>query len=252
MSNVEYVEVLKEFQKFGERFFIIAILLVLGIFLDFLQFIAFIILLLALGNIKQINRELGDKQLKKFRSKIIRSIWVSFIGTIIMGIAAGVAFYIYAVEAHPIYYLIPANILVYGIILMFKSLAIQKKGWHKLHKFFKSNKEMFPKHIYIDVLDGTDKLEKACKYTMYIITIPIAIIYAFIGLFKLAELRKIPLYQKEPDHSYEKRMDPIPVKPKELSDLKARFCPSCGNKLTRPGRYCFACGYELTPSKAYA
>ncbi|MBD3338320.1 MAG: hypothetical protein GF353_04395 [Candidatus Lokiarchaeota archaeon] len=239
-----------QFQKFGERVFIIAILLILSIFLDFLRVIALIIVFFALSNIKKINRELDDKNLAKFHKKMIRSFIVSFIGGIIVSVAFGVAAFLWYVDASVIMYLIPINILIYGIVLLFISVALQKKAWNKFHKFFETNSSMFPENILIDVLDGTDKLEKACKYTLFVITIPIALIYFLIGLFKLARLRMLPLYKDEEDHAPPKTQITPPISPRDEPNVAAFYCPSCGNKITRPARYCALCGHDLILDQA--
>ncbi|MHA1147863.1 MAG: hypothetical protein ACTSR8_06420 [Promethearchaeota archaeon] len=244
--------VLKEFQQFGERFFIIAILMLLAIFVDVLRFFAFIVLLFALKNIKNVNFELQDKNLKKFRSKIIYSIWMAIIGIAILGIASGIAMYQYMIGVEWIYYLLPLNIAIYGVVLLIKSLWMQKKGWNRLNKFFKENADMFPKDIASYALDGTDKLEKSCKYMVTIILIPIAIIYSLIGMFKLAKLRNIPIHSEEDIYTHKKYVNISPKTQLSESSSGGDYCISCGNKRERKGRFCALCGYDMAPYEAHS
>lgn len=245
-------KIMKEFQKFGERFFIIAILVILSIFVEGLMIFAGIVALFALANIKKVNKELKDKNLKRFTYKIKKSVVVWIIAMIIIGVAAGVFYFIFMIEAHPIFYLIPINILIYGIILIYESIGAQRKAWLKLNKFFTKNESMFPKEIAADAMDGTDKLAKACKYAYFIITIPIAVIYGIIGLFKLANLRNIPVYSERAESTPPKvKLAPVEV-PKPESIAKGRYCTSCGNKIERAGRFCALCGQDLMANVAHS
>jgi uncharacterized membrane protein len=243
MSNQN---VMYEFQQFGKNAQLIGICMILGL-VPGVSFVTGVLTLvfmyLALGNIKNINAQLKDRNLWEFRSKWITSFVLGLFGSFFMmgGLIGFVVTLIYA-GWYALYVLIA---VVIGIVIMLVGGIMEMQAWENLKNFFEENRNLFPEPINRDVIDGCDKLRTgALMYVLafLIITLFFGFIFKAIGYFKLAKLNQLgtPYAQPAPTQP---QVQPTPQPAAAPSTSK--FCASCGAKLKREEQFCGVCGAKV-------
>ncbi|MHA2288646.1 MAG: zinc-ribbon domain-containing protein [Promethearchaeota archaeon] len=248
-----------QFYQFGKHLHTAAIASVLSFIFPFTPFaglIALFFIFSALGDIKVINYEMFNLNLKLFRKYYIRAAVVKMIGivsviggAIVLGISLGIPpvadeFYIIGLP-------ITITILVTGVILNILSSTIEMKAWENLKIYFMTNKSLFPENMRHNLIDGCDNLRNgALSWALGIFIIPAIVgwIIQAVGFFKLAKLNNLMYYeQAEPQVKKETPQAPPSVvaqpdiNPVEIKD----FCPNCGSELEKGGKFCPVCGSQI-------
>ncbi|MFX0180398.1 MAG: zinc ribbon domain-containing protein [Candidatus Hodarchaeota archaeon] len=248
--------------KFGKNIQIVAVfwIFILIPFFAFLVIgIQFIFIVIALSEIKNINRQLSNLNLGKFFSKCLAGNIIKAIGLLVVnvgglmivgGILSGrisdffLSLYL-SFNFIRMYPILTAVVTV-GFIFTIIGSGIEKGAWENLNIFLNQDNKMFPVWIKIDPIEGTNKLSRgAFLWALGFLIIPIIIgwIFYIIGYFKLSKF-SIWLSPKQlpPIIAPESRPTPISV-PKKVNITK--YCPHCGSELDEEGRYCGNCGSPL-------
>ena len=118
-----------------------------------------------------------------------------------------------------------------------------------------TNKSLFPEHVRHELIDGCDNLRTGAllfALGFLVITAIIGWILQAVGYFKLAKLDTL-MYFDTPEPPKQQ------IAPKELlvapqvqevrSSIEtmeiSNFCPNCGAKLGRGGKFCALCGSQI-------
>ena len=248
--------------KFGKNIQIVAIfwIFILIPFFAFLVIgIQFIFIIIALSEIKNINRQLSNLNLGKFFSKCLAGNIIKAIGLIVVNVGGLMIFggilsgrisdfflSLYLSFSFIWMYPILTAVVTVGFIFTIIGSGIEKGAWKNLNIFLNQDNKMFPVWITIDPIEGTNKLSRgALLWALGFLVIPIIIgwIFYIIGYFKLSKF-SIWLSPKQlpPTIAPESRPTPTPVP--ETINIK-NYCPHCGSELDEEGRYCGNCGSPL-------
>ena len=258
--------VIREFREFGKRMNIILICLILNILLSWLVIpgiIMFIYSLLVLGNIKRINEQLNDPNLKKFRSYFIISVTIIIFTTIIIVIVMipfiiGLVTYFISIDPASMasmtpeqimtllqeimIYLIPIIIIaIVGLVIILIASILQMQAWDNLNSFFRQNSGLFPDNLAYEAIEGSKNLKTAalCNILFFlIITILIGLIYQILGYMKLSRLKNLGYSPSKPSVQPQ-------IAPQATSKDGIRYCPECGSKVKESENFCNACGSKL-------
>ncbi len=249
--------------NFGKNIRILAFLWIF-ILIPFFAFlvivIQFIFIVIALNEIKYINRQLSNPNLGRFFSKCLAGNIIKAIGLIVVNIGGLMIiggflsrrfydFFIY--YGYPSFnfiwmYPILTAVVVVGFVFIIIGCGIEKGAWENLNIFLSQDNKMFPVWITIDPIEGTNKLSRgALLWALGFLIIPIIIgwIFYIIGYFKLSKFSIWPsTKQLPPTIAPESKPTPTPVT-ETINDTK--YCPHCGSELDEEGRYCGICGSPL-------
>ena len=247
MSNIDLKE---EFHEFGKYMRIAAILTIVSITAGIASIVAMIFVFIAMGSLKRVNYTLNNSWLHEFRSKYIRGIISRICGMVVL--IAGVvnlALFFFIPTRFPIYISlsIPIILMISGIMFMYVGVAAEMKAWKNLKLFFENNFKMFPANIVEEAIEGCDKLKKGTLLSsLWFLIVPaiIGFIYQVKGYFMLATLNKLSTY--DAPESFELHTTLSEPQPISNVERKINFCPSCGAKLSEPGKFCILCGSELS------
>jgi len=246
MSNIG---VRKEFHDFGKYIQVAAILTIVSIATGIAGFIAMIFIFIAMGSLKRANYTLNNSSLHEFRSKYIRGFISRICGMIVLIIGGvNLALFFFIPTSFPIYISlsVPIILMISGIVLIYVGVAAEMKAWKNLKIFFENNFKIFPANISEEVINGCNKLKTGTLLSsLWFLIVPaiIGFIYQVKGYFKLATLNK--LSTNDTPESSELQIN-LP-KPQPVNNLeeKINFCPNCGAKLSRLGKFCALCGSEI-------
>ncbi len=251
-------KVMKEFQEFGSRMHIIAILSILTFVIPLVGLIQLVFIFLALGNIRRIYYEMPNPHLMEFRSKYIISFIISLCGTTVMliGTVSGVMSLIGLIRL-PYNNLVIRGVLtamiviiIIGVIFIIISGYIEYKAWENLMIFFENNRTMFPEMISKDAIDGARNLKTGTIFNMTIILAIVGVILRIIGYFRLASLKKLYNTYDQPASAYSYTAQPA-VQTQAQSVMEktpggiTNFCIHCGTKIERDVKFCYSCGSHL-------
>ncbi|MFW9949932.1 MAG: zinc ribbon domain-containing protein, partial [Candidatus Thorarchaeota archaeon] len=200
------------------------------------------------------------------RSKYISSFVYSILAVIllvvgIVALALSLVFPPYVLIFNAIILPISIVLLVIGFILLISAAVMEMRAWENLKEFFQQNKELVPDALRHEVIDGCDNLRTgALLYALGFlgITIIIGFIFKIVGYFKLGKLNTL-LYQPESkkeisqyqvQYQPQQTQYPQPTSPSKEQIVEkpvesVNFCPNCGTKLSRGGRFCPLCGSEV-------
>ncbi|TFG04166.1 MAG: zinc ribbon domain-containing protein [Promethearchaeota archaeon] len=242
------------FAEFGSKMQTLGILAILlfvfGIISNFVAYLGIVNLILwiisliiffsALGEIKEVAYALNNRTLHEFRSKIIYSLIIFFIGYffLIGGLIGLAAVIIYAPEAVGGIIAL-AGVIIIAIILIIISVIFEYQGWSRFQTFINNNMNMFPANIGNDASSGASLMKIAAILKLTIILIFIAFILNVIGYFKLSSLKNMmgkPTTTSAPTTSTAPAKTPEPAR---------KFCPNCGSPVTGDEKFCSSCGAEL-------
>ena len=240
-------ELKRLWSEYGRNMNMVAIMTVLTFVSGVTGIIAFIFLLIALGNLKNINYYLKDPKIEEFRGKYIQAFILRFIGTLILvGGVIGLIFTGFSGDDWT-FILIP---IVLGFILMIVGAALEMKAWEILRLFFMERVNQFPPILHRDLVDGCNNLRTAAL--MYaigflLITMLVGIIFQIIGYFKLAKLKDL----MNPYHYGAVAPAPTPVPAASMqvqpsSTGGSKFCSSCGALVKGEGKFCSECGAPIS------
>ncbi len=245
--------------------------LLLFVFIPYLAFVIipihFILTMVAIRNIKNMNRELNNTFLHNFHSKYLTASIVKFIGSIILHLGAALIAAIIAFG--PIFdflYFLPFTglpsaiiLLVIGFIIMIIGSSVEVGAWDDLKFFIQDNKQMVPARNLKDTLTSIENLRTgALMWALGFLIIPIIIgwIFQLVGYFGLSNISKwgmkiepiTPVTQTyQPISSAPQRFQPVStLTPEPQPEDVIKFCPMCGAKVTEGAKYCGECGVHLT------
>ena len=247
MSNIG---VRKEFHESGKYFRVAAILTIVSITAGIAGLIAMIFVFIAMGCLKRANYTLNNSSLQEFRSKYIRGFISRICGMVVLitGVVNLVFFFFFS-TSFPIYIslYLPIILIISGLVLIYVGVAAEMKAWKNLKIFFENNIKMFPADISDEAIKGCDKLKTGTLLSsLWFLIIPaiIGFIYQVKGYFMLATLNKLSTYDA-PESS---ELQTTLPKPQPVNNLeqKINFCPNCGAKLSRLGKFCALCGSEIS------
>lgn len=250
---------MREFQEFGNRMQVIAILSIISIVIPAVGIVMLIFIFLALGNIQRIYYERPNPELMEFRSNFILSFVIRVLGAAIciLGLVASMMPLFFTNNEQIIMGVFIGFIvsLVVGAIFMVISGYIEYKAWNKLVHYFESNRDMFPEKISKEAINGAKNLKLHSIFEMTIVLTPVGFILRIIGFFHLAALKDI--YSKKarsvaqsqeqiyPQAQVPQQVQiPLPIKQKTPNTINS-FCPQCGTKIDRDVKFCYFCGAKV-------
>jgi hypothetical protein len=246
MSNIG---VRKEFQDFGKYIQVAAILTIVSITTGIAGFIAMIFIFIAMRSLKRANYTLNNLWLNEFRSKYIRGFISRICGTVVLIIGgANLALLFFFPTSFPIYISlsIPIILMIAGIVFIYVGVAAEMKAWKNLKIFFENNFKIFPANISEEAIKGCDKLKTGTLLSslgFLIVPAIIGFVFQVKGYFMLATLNKLSTYDTPESSELQVKLP----EPQPANNLEGdiNFCPSCGAKLSRIGKFCALCGSEI-------
>ena len=247
MSNIG---VSKEFHDFGKYIQVVAILTIVSITTGIAGFVAMIFIFIAMKSLKRANYSLNNLSLHEFRSKYIKGFISRILGMVVL-IVGGVnlALFFLVPTTLPIYISlsVPIILMISGIVFIYVGVAAEMKAWKNLKGFFENNLEMFPANVSEEVINGCNMLKTGTLLSsLWFLIVPVIIgfVYQVKGYFKLATLNKLSI-NDAPESSEPQTALP---KPQPVNNLEQNinFCPNCGAKLSRLGKFCALCGSEIS------
>ncbi|MFX1575391.1 MAG: hypothetical protein ACFFB0_21870 [Promethearchaeota archaeon] len=196
----------RQFEEFGIKMYVLAILSIISIFTSgIISLVMFIVMLLSLGDIKDANVELKNEELDKFRKYIIYAVVVGIVGAIIIiGIALIVAFlfisalpgFTYSApmtveEFKQIAPLIQILLLVMlgGFPIGAVSLWLLMIAWKNFQMFLDRNSGLFPNIDSAKVIDGSGKMKKSYLYLF--ISLIIGAVLVLIAFFTFPQIKTL-------------------------------------------------------------
>ncbi|MFW9818858.1 MAG: zinc ribbon domain-containing protein [Candidatus Thorarchaeota archaeon] len=260
--EIKWVEFVKKLRTIGA--------LLLFVFIPYLAFviipIQFILTIIAIKDLKNMNRELNNSFLYNFHSKYLTATIVKFIGSILLHLAA--AMIAAVITIGPIFdpfFVLPfpglppaITLVIIGFIIMIIGSSVEVGAWDNLKFFIQDKKDMFPARNLNDTLTSIENLRTgAFLWALGFLIIPIVIgwIFQLIGYFGLSRVAKWGM-KLEPITPIKQEYTPISQIPQEhqpvttiTQDLETvdviQFCPMCGAKVTEGAKYCGECGVNL-------
>lgn len=241
-------ELKRLWSEYGRNMNMVAIMTVLTFIVGVTGLIAFIFLLIALGNLKNINYYLKDPKIEEYREKYIQAFILRFIGTfVLIGGVIGMIFTGFSSGFRGddwTFLFIP---IVLGFVLMIGGAVLEMKAWDILRSFFMEKANLFPPILHRDLVDGCNNLKTAAS--MYaigflLITMLIGIIFQIMGYFKLGKLKDL----MSPYYYGTGAPTPVPAASMQVQPSStgiSKFCSSCGAQIKGEGKFCAECG---TPS----
>jgi len=246
-------KVMKEFQEFGSRMSIIAILSILSFVLPFVGIIELIFIFMALGNIKRICFESPNMNLMEFRSKYIIAFVISLLGGFFL-FGAMIFLVIFVIYGYYWSYFILITfgvLMLIGIIIFVISGYIEYKAWENLMIYFETNKTMFPEIIAIEAIKGSKNLKLGAIFNLTIILAIVGVILRIIGFFQLASLKKLYEARGQPYIAPPTAVQPRISQPQAIaqepavSSTAGKFCPYCGTQVRADTKFCASCGAKI-------
>ena len=240
-------ELKRLWSEYGRNMNMVALMTVLTFIVGITGLIAFVFLLIALGNLKNINHYLKNPKIEEYRAKYIQAFILRFIGILILiggvigmvftGIGSGFRGDDWTFLFIPI---------VLGLIIVIAGAVLEMKAWEILRSFFMENANLFPPILHRDLVEGCNNLRiSAMMYAIgfFIITMLVGIIFQIIGYFKLAKLKDLsnPYYYG----TVASASTPVPAASMQVqpsSTGKNEFCSSCGAQIKGEGKFCSECG----------
>ena len=251
--------------SFGKNIRIVAIFWIF-ILIPYFAFlvvgIQFIFILIALSEIKKINRQLSNPYLGIFFSKCLAGNILKLIGLIVVnvgglmiiwGFLSGGFYDFFLFYGFPVNFIwmypIITAVVVVGFIFTIIGCGIEKSAWQNFNYFLSQNRKLFPDRIVIYTTEGLNKLSRgALLWALGFLFVPIIIgwILYIIGYFRLAMFRIWPLTKQLPP-TVAPVPRPTPTSVPETIKV-TNYCPHCGSELDEEGRYCGICGSPLHES----
>ncbi|MFX1360437.1 MAG: hypothetical protein ACFE8T_08860 [Promethearchaeota archaeon] len=249
--------------SFGKYFRIIAIFwifILIPYFAFLVVSIQFIFIVIALSEIKNINRQLSNLNLGRFFSKCLTGNTIKVIGLIVVNVGGiiiiggflsgqfNIIFFYYGLFFFNFLWMYPiiTAIVVVGFIFTIIGCGIEKGAWENLNIFLNQNNKMFPVRTAIDTIEGTNKLSRAALlWALGFLIVPIIIgwIFYIIGYFRLAKFSIWPSTMQLPP-TIAPESKPASTSVSEPINVII-YCPHCGSELNEEGRYCGICGSPL-------
>ncbi|MCK4380977.1 MAG: hypothetical protein KAW51_07525 [Candidatus Lokiarchaeota archaeon] len=200
----------RQFEDFGIKMYVLAILSIISIFTGgIIQLVMFIIMLLSLRDIKDANLELGNEKLEKFRKYIIYAVIVGIVGAliiIVIGVIVGFLF-ISALpgftisdpitvsefqEIAPLIRILLVVLLVGGLPVGATALGLLMIAWKHFHMFLERNSGLFPNTVAPKAIEGSGKIKKSYLYLL--ISFIIGAIIVLIAIFMFPQIEELIIH----------------------------------------------------------
>ena len=203
---MEKTNIVRQFEDFGIKMYILAILSIISIFLgSFIQLIMFIILLISLGDIKKANLELHNEHLGKFRKYIIYAVIVGIIGALILTVITVFVLFLF-ISAFPGFTfgapitvpefleMVPLIttlmvVLLGGFPVGAVALGLLIIAWKNLQMFLEMNSGLFPNTVVPKAIDGSKKIKKSYLYLLIVLILgEVIVLVAIFGFPQIEPL----------------------------------------------------------------
>ncbi|MBD3213104.1 MAG: hypothetical protein GF311_10900 [Candidatus Lokiarchaeota archaeon] len=203
---MEKTQFTREFEDFGIKMYVLAILSIISIFTGgIIQIVMFIIMLFALGDIKDANLEMQNEKLDKFRKYIIYAVIVGIIGFILIIIIATIVVILFFLalpgftfsapitvsEFQQISPLIQILILVLlgGLPVGAIALGLLVMAWSNFYMFLSRNSGLFPVDVAEKAAEGATKVKKSYLYLL--ISLIIGAVLVLIAFFVYPQIEAL-------------------------------------------------------------
>jgi len=188
----------REFEDFGIKMYVLAILSIISIFTSgIIQLAMFIIMLTALSDIKNANLEMQNENLEKFRKYIIYSVIVGIVGTILIIVIAAIIGILFISSIPGFTFSSPITVpefqqispliqillivLLAGVPVGGITLGLLITAWNNFHIFLEKNFGLFPRDVANKAIEGSAKIKKSYLYLL--ISLVIGEILVLIAIF---------------------------------------------------------------------
>jgi len=195
---MEKTKFIREFEDFGIKMYVLAILSIISIFTSgIVQLAMFIIMLTALSDIKNANLEMQNEKLEKFRKYIIYSVIVGIVGTILIIVIAAIIGILFISSIPGFTFSSPITVpefqqisplirillvvLLGGVPVGAISLGLLIKAWDNFYVFLENNSGLFPANVAEKAKEGARKIDKSYLYLL--ISLIISEILVLIAIF---------------------------------------------------------------------
>ncbi len=203
----------RQFEDFGIKMYVLAILSIISIFTGgFIQLVMFIIMLLSLRDIKDANLELQNEKLEKFRKYIIYAVIVGIVGALIITVIAFIVAFLFisaipgftfsspitVSEFEDIAPLIRILLLVLlgGFPVGAVALGLLIIAWKRFQMFLEGNSGLFPNTVAAKAIEGSGKIKKSYLYLLISLIIGEILVLIAIFIFPQIETLIIDLIEE--------------------------------------------------------
>ena len=197
----------RQFEDFGIKMYVLAILSIISIFTgSFIQLVMFIIMLLSLKDIKDANRELGNENLEKFRKYIIYAVVVGIVGALIILIVAAIVAFLFISalpgftfshpitvsefqDVAPLINILLIILLAGGLPVGVVALGLLMIAWEEFHIFLERNSGLFPNTVAEKAMEGSGKIKRS--YLYLIITLIIGAVLVLVAIIIFPQIKTL-------------------------------------------------------------
>ncbi len=230
--------------------------------------IQFILTIVAISDIREMNRKLNNSFLNNFQSRYLTASIFKFIGSILVHVGGAMLAMLLAIG--PIFdpldilpfriWLAPATTIffVFGFLSMIIGSMIEVGAWDNLKTFIQDNTDLFPERMRSEIRISIDNIRSgALMWALGFLIVPIIIgwIFQLIGYFSLSNVARYgmtvepitPISEKTPLISpVAEESHPVstPVQESPPEDV-IKFCPMCGAKVQEAAKFCGECGVKI-------
>lgn len=200
---------IRNFEEFGTKMYVLAILSIVSIFTQgIVALVMFILMLISLKHIKNANIDLNNEKLEKFRKYIIYAVIVGIIGVILIlitGFLIGMLFmqtfpsftFTGPISVSEFQQIAPwirilLLVLLAGLPVGAIALGLLLFAWSNLELFIKRNSGLFPDHISPQAIEGSRKVKKS--YLLLIICLLIAMGMVLVAIFIFPQIESLVIY----------------------------------------------------------
>jgi hypothetical protein len=195
---------IRQFEDFGIKMYILAILSVISIFTGgFIQLAIFIIMLLSLRDIKDANLELKNEKLEKFRKYIIYAVIVGIVGALMIMIIVIMVVILFISALPGFTFSAPLTvsefqqiaplikillfILLGGFPVGVVALELLMIAWKNFQMFLESNSALFPNTVAAKTIGGSAKIKNSYLYLLILLIIGAVLVLITIFIFPQIE-----------------------------------------------------------------
>ncbi|MFX1470430.1 MAG: hypothetical protein ACFFB8_17440 [Promethearchaeota archaeon] len=197
---------IRQFEDFGIKMYVLAILSIISIFTGgFIQLVIFIIMLLSLRDIKDANLELQNEKLEKFRKYIIYAVIVGIVGALIIIVIAFIVAFLFISAIPGFTFSSPITVsefqqivplieillvvLLGGFPVGAVALGLLIIAWKSFHMFLEGNSGLFPNTVAAKAIEGSEKIKKSYLYLL--ISLIIGVIIVLIAFFIFPQIEAL-------------------------------------------------------------
>ncbi len=205
----------RQFEDFGIKMYVLAILSIINIFTGgFVTLVMFIIMLLSLRDIKGANLELQNEKLEKFRKYIIYAVIVGMVGALIIAVIAIIVIFLFISAIPGFTFSAPITVsefqqiaplikillfvLLGGLPVGAVALELLIIAWKDFQIFSERNSGLFPNTVTAKAINGSGKIKKSYLYLLIAFIIGVVLVIISIFIFPQIEALIIEMIQETP------------------------------------------------------